>query len=332
MDDLKTHVDSVHRNDLFKFLCGECGFNAQGPRHLREHVRTVHVGNAATATLAIINLDGDRSGAKGRSGVARAGDVKVVSLEVVSMADQSENRAVHADRSGIVENPRDIEVVSLEVESASDSSGSDESFQCPKCRISFPMKEGLEGHANWTFVCDILRPARTEPVPSLEEFLCGHCGEYCEATVETLESVETGVRSKCPRRFNAGATHGGPEVSSTTLGPTCQDEPDESSEDKDGESRYVANRYPSSNRIRNDNSSNEDYEEDPFFNRPGGAALWSRVRGKPGKIVADWAVGCFQSSLQQLEPHENGEVHDDDGGGVCVGSRPLLGPGSIQCR
>ena len=24
VDDLKTHVESVHSNDIFKFLCGEC--------------------------------------------------------------------------------------------------------------------------------------------------------------------------------------------------------------------------------------------------------------------------------------------------------------------
>jgi hypothetical protein len=122
-----------------------------------------------------------------------------------------------------------------------------------------------------------LRRAQTESarVPPLDKFLCGHCGEHCEATVETLENVETGVRSECPRRFKAGAAYGPPEVSSTTLGcgPTCQDEPDESSEDKDGDLRDVANGYPSSNRVRNDNSSDDDYKEDPFLDRPGGAAL-----------------------------------------------------------
>ena len=29
---LKTHVESEHRDVLFKFLCGTCGFDAEGPR------------------------------------------------------------------------------------------------------------------------------------------------------------------------------------------------------------------------------------------------------------------------------------------------------------
>jgi hypothetical protein len=66
--------------------------------------------------------------------------------------------------------------------------------------------------------------------------------------------------------------------------------------------------------VRNNDSSDDDYKEDPFLDHPGGAALWLRLRGEPGKIVADWAVGCFQPSLRQLEPHENGEVYDADGG------------------
>jgi hypothetical protein len=28
VDDLRTRVESVHKNNLFKFLCGECDFNA----------------------------------------------------------------------------------------------------------------------------------------------------------------------------------------------------------------------------------------------------------------------------------------------------------------
>ena len=135
MDDLKTHVESVHRDDLFKFLCGECGFNAQGPKHLREHIKAVHVGNAATATSAIIDLEGHRMVVEDENGVADVvqlgampRDIEFLSLEVVSMADPSENRAVDADRSGAMEKPRDLKVVSRKVESISDSSGSDESF------------------------------------------------------------------------------------------------------------------------------------------------------------------------------------------------------------
>jgi hypothetical protein len=216
MDDLKTHVEFVHRDDLFKFLCGECGFNAQGPRHLREHIKAVHVGNVATVTLAIIDLEGHRRAVEDGNGVADVvqlgampRDLEVVNLEVESMLDSSENRAVDADQSCAMPGPRD-----LEVESMTDLSGSDESFQCPKCWISFPTKEGLEGHADRSFACDVLWRAQTESarVPPLDKFLCGHCGKHCEATVETLEGAETGVRSECQRRFKAVGAYGPPEV------------------------------------------------------------------------------------------------------------------------
>jgi hypothetical protein len=210
MDDLKTHVESVHRDDLFKFLCGDCSFNAQGLRHLREHIKAVHVGNVATPTLAIIDLEGHRRAEEDGNGVAdivqlgaMPRDLEVVNLEVESMSDSSENRVVDANQLGAMPGPRDLEVVNLEVESMSDSSGPDESFQCPKCWISFPTKGGLEGHADRPFACEVLRRAQTElaRVLPLGKFLCGHCGEHCEATVETLESAETGVRSECPRRW-----------------------------------------------------------------------------------------------------------------------------------
>jgi hypothetical protein len=95
--------------------------------------------------------------------------------------------------------------------------------------------------------------------------------------------------------------HDPPRVSSTTLGrgPTCQD-PDDSSEDEDGDSRGVANEYPSSDRVRNGNSIDDDYKMDPFLDHPRGAAAWSRLSGEPGEIVVDWAVSCFQPFLWHL--------------------------------
>ena len=130
MDDLRAHIESVHSNDLFKFLSGECGFNAQGPRHLREHIKAAHVGNAVTATLAIIDLE---QGLEGHRRVEEDGK---------GVADANQ-----LDAQGMP-GPADLEVVSLEVESMLDSDGQDELFQCPECWISFTTKEGLEGHAD----------------------------------------------------------------------------------------------------------------------------------------------------------------------------------------
>ena len=39
---LKIHIESKHLEDLFKFPCETCGFNAEGPRVLREHIAKVH--------------------------------------------------------------------------------------------------------------------------------------------------------------------------------------------------------------------------------------------------------------------------------------------------
>merc|ERR1712037_622141 len=41
---LKIHIESKHLEDLFKFPCETCGFNAEGPRVLREHIAKVHGG------------------------------------------------------------------------------------------------------------------------------------------------------------------------------------------------------------------------------------------------------------------------------------------------
>jgi hypothetical protein len=93
-DDLKTYVESVHSKDIFKFLCGECGLKAQGPRHLREHIRNTHVGSAATATLAFIDLEQDLEGCRRMENVTGLGcldaqekpglaGLEVVSLEVL---------------------------------------------------------------------------------------------------------------------------------------------------------------------------------------------------------------------------------------------------------
>jgi len=34
---LKIHIESKHSEDLFKFPCGDCEFNAEGPRFLKQH-------------------------------------------------------------------------------------------------------------------------------------------------------------------------------------------------------------------------------------------------------------------------------------------------------
>ena len=49
---LKIHIESKHLDDLFKFPCETCGFDAEGPRVLREHIAKVHDGkNEQTTTV-----------------------------------------------------------------------------------------------------------------------------------------------------------------------------------------------------------------------------------------------------------------------------------------
>ena len=47
---LKIHIESKHLEDLFKFPCETCGFNAEGPRVLREHKAKVHGGKDGQTT------------------------------------------------------------------------------------------------------------------------------------------------------------------------------------------------------------------------------------------------------------------------------------------
>ena len=47
---LKIHIESKHLEDLFKFPCDTCGFNAEGPRVLREHIAKVHGGKNGQTT------------------------------------------------------------------------------------------------------------------------------------------------------------------------------------------------------------------------------------------------------------------------------------------
>jgi hypothetical protein len=42
MAELKNHIDSVHQHELFQFRCDTCGFKAEGPKYLRDHMRLVH--------------------------------------------------------------------------------------------------------------------------------------------------------------------------------------------------------------------------------------------------------------------------------------------------
>lgn len=38
----KSHIESEHLDEIFKFPCKICGFQAEGPRFLRDHVEKVH--------------------------------------------------------------------------------------------------------------------------------------------------------------------------------------------------------------------------------------------------------------------------------------------------
>merc|ERR1712110_701041 len=39
---LKIHIESKHIEDLFKYPCGDCEFNAEGPRFLKQHQNEKH--------------------------------------------------------------------------------------------------------------------------------------------------------------------------------------------------------------------------------------------------------------------------------------------------
>merc|ERR1712008_583379 len=55
---LKIHIESKHLEDLFKFPCETCGFDAEGPRVLREHIAKVHGGkNGQTTKVEQIQKD-----------------------------------------------------------------------------------------------------------------------------------------------------------------------------------------------------------------------------------------------------------------------------------
>jgi hypothetical protein len=56
--DLKAHVDAKHITDIFRFLCCQCQFVAQGPRDLMEHIVRTHGNKNAwsAATIAIIDM------------------------------------------------------------------------------------------------------------------------------------------------------------------------------------------------------------------------------------------------------------------------------------
>jgi hypothetical protein len=60
---LKIHIESKHLEDLFKFPCQTCGFNAEGPRVLREHIAKVHGGkNGQTAQIPNLSKNLSKNG------------------------------------------------------------------------------------------------------------------------------------------------------------------------------------------------------------------------------------------------------------------------------
>lgn len=50
-DEFKRHIDDNHKNDLFKFPCEICGFNAKGPKYLRQHKAESHANEATRQQL-----------------------------------------------------------------------------------------------------------------------------------------------------------------------------------------------------------------------------------------------------------------------------------------
>jgi hypothetical protein len=125
---------------MFKFKCGECGFNAEGPSHLREFVAEAHAADDAcsVATVAIIDLERDLDehpmvGDKGGSA-----DVKGPDLN---------------DQPNTVRDVGGREIVQIAVESMSDSDGLGDALQCPVCQNLFVTEEELAAHLNRPDVC-----------------------------------------------------------------------------------------------------------------------------------------------------------------------------------
>merc|ERR1712110_1320954 len=53
---LKIHIESKHSEDLFKFPCGDCEFNAEGPKFLKQHQNEKNMDLTKTM-FQIIKLD-----------------------------------------------------------------------------------------------------------------------------------------------------------------------------------------------------------------------------------------------------------------------------------
>ena len=70
---LKGHIESVHLEDLFKFPCGICGFKAEGPKYLREHLAKEHDVDDVLSMVTVVLEDWE-----------------IVTLEVVSMLESDE--------------------------------------------------------------------------------------------------------------------------------------------------------------------------------------------------------------------------------------------------
>jgi hypothetical protein len=67
---IKGHVESMHLEDLFKFPCNICGYNAIGPKYLRAHLKGVH-DTGDVLSVATVTVE----------------DREIVTLEVVSMSE-----------------------------------------------------------------------------------------------------------------------------------------------------------------------------------------------------------------------------------------------------
>ena len=72
---LKGHIESVHLEDLFKFPCGICGFKAEGPKYLREHLAKEHDVDNVLSMVTVALEDWEISHSRGRQhvGVGRGG-------------------------------------------------------------------------------------------------------------------------------------------------------------------------------------------------------------------------------------------------------------------
>ena len=146
--DLKTHIDNKHLTDIFRFLCCQCQFAAQGPRDLMEHIVRTHGNKNAwsAANIAIIDMELNNPQDAGRNASRREESREIITLSTTDLSESSGTEA---------------EIVVLEATDISnqESDTSNEGWMCAICLTTFDTEEQWRDHEDFGTCSD-----RTTPV------------------------------------------------------------------------------------------------------------------------------------------------------------------------